>query len=612
VNGLAGICAPSSAPELRGALDRALRSEAHRGGEHGTLVFLAGEETVALGGIGPSGRETPRDAPFASSCGRFALVYDGELYGEAPFGGRRAGRSTAELLVELYRESGSDAFARLDGSFALALVDAAERRLLLARDHLGTRPLYWHACARGLFFASEIKAILAGSGGRFAPNARIAGAFLAQTVLDAEEETFFSGIRSVRAGHCLTFDLTRPAAPPHAVRYFSIDGAVSDPEPTPAGLRRIRETFDDAVRIRLHGGERVAVMLSGGVDSSSVAAVASRSLEPGQRLCLLSGESSEARYRDPLLDLMAARLGREPSRVALGVDAKDALERLSSAIFQNDEPVRSFITVTELELKRAARELGVTSLLSGLGADEVFAGNLIHWVLYVQSLVRARRWPRAAREVASAVLSRTIRPRLRRRVLKRYFPSLAKQPVDVRGPLLRDATFRYDLGLGPGGFLDRQLADVERFSLPSLLHFDDRTSAAFGLATRLPYLDHRLVRLVAPLPPEWKLRDGYTKWLLRKMMGDDLPREVAFRKVKQGTSDAYGQWLKNDMRRPIERLFAGELAAARTGLLDPIGVRLQYEVYRAQGPDSGAVSAQDVFNTIAIELWARRFAESLD
>ncbi len=110
---------------------------------------------------------------------------------------------------------------------------------------------------------------------------------------------------------------------------------------------------------------------------------------------------------------------------------------------------------------------------------------------------------------------------------------------------------------------------------------------------------------------DWKLRDGFTKWLLRSSIGRDLPAAVAWRKVKQGAVDAYGEWLKRDLRAPLEALFRGDLVAVDLGILDRQGVRQQYEAFCRQRPDAGFISAQDIFNTVALELWSRRFASHL-
>ena len=549
-----------------------------------------------------------------SSCGRYALLLDGEVHNEDELRSAAAAAGMASrgdsAVLEALIALGAEALAKCNGAWSLAFVDRHQKQLLLARDHLGIRPLYLYQDGP-LWFASEIKAIVRGSGDRFECEPSVVARYLQQTLLDAQPETFFAGITALPAGSAARVDLAGEVpSSPVVEAFWSLPDGDSFEGDLERRVAAIRERCEDAVRLRT-GGDPLGVMLSGGVDSSSISAMALQSVGAGRDLQLVSGVSADARFYDPLLDVMCAHLGREPNKIPLEIRAEDALDRLAEVVRQNDEPVRSFITVTEYRLKEASRELGVPVLLSGLGADEVFSGNLLHKVFLVQSLLRAGKWWKASRVIAAVLRRKTIRPRFRQRVQKRYFPSLDREKHDVRGSALPSDGARLDVSLGQGSCQDRLLEDITRFSLPSLLHFDHRTSTAFGLQTRMPYLDHRLVELVAPAAPEVKLRSGYTKWLLRESMQPHLPREVAWRVVKQGGTDAHGEWLKHDMRGPISGLLAGDLASADLGLLDADALRARYRAFCAQPPDKGSISSQDVFNPIAIELWARAFASHL-
>ena len=226
--------------------------------------------------------------------------------------------------------------------------------------------------------------------------------------------------------------------------------------------------------------------------------------------------------------------------------------------------------------------------------------------------MREGRWLAAARAAAEIARHRTIRPRFRIAFQKRYFPALDRTRIDVAGRALASRPPRVELGLGRAGAHARLLAEITRLSLPAVLHYDDRTSSAFGLESRHARLDAPLVELVAPMAPGEKLRGGYPKWLLRKAVEPLLPREVAWQKVRQsGGRDEYGDWLKRDLRPYIEKLIAGGLASAELGLLDRGAVRRHYAAYCAQPSGVGAISPHDVFAWLAIETWARRFESHL-
>ena len=617
MTGIAGVLGPpGSAPE---SLDRMLSAQVHRG--PGGHVGWTGRVRDALAALGQNNRvgaplQEAGGLPFVSPSGRYVLVLDGQIYNapelRAELGIGFRTQADAELIVEALAVWGRSALARMNGEWALALLDREAATLLLARDPLGVKPLYVHLAGDALYFASEIKAILCGLGARFPFHPRVVGCFLEQTLLDAQPETFFEGVIRIPPAHAISVAVPARRTLPEPERYWSIPEQAASFASEAERAEAVRALLLDAVRIRASGDAKLGVLLSGGVDSSSVAAALRATRGSLDGIPVLSGVSAEAEYNDPLLDAMASHLACRPRRIPLGVPVERALEQLETVIWFDDEPVRSFVTVTEHRLKQVASQIGVTTLLSGLGADEVFCGHAIHLALQVQALLGARQWREASREVAAILWRRTLRPRFRRRGLKRYFPALlGTRGVDVRGPALRDDSLRHDLGLGPRTFLERQLADIDRLSLPALLHFDDRTGAAFGVETRLPYLDPRLVSLLAPMPPEWKLRGGTTKWMLRKAMDPLLPAAVAWQRVKQGAVDAYGEWLKKEMRGPIEALLASEFVSERLGILDRRSVALRYSSFCAQPADSGSVSNQDVFNPIAVELWARRFAAHL-
>jgi asparagine synthase (glutamine-hydrolysing) len=132
-------------------------------------------------------------------------------------------------------------------------------------------------------------------------------------------------------------------------------------------------------------------------------------------------------------------------------------------------------------------------------------------------------------------------------------------------------------------------------------------SMALSREIRLPFLDHRVVSLLLPLAPQWKLRDGWSKWVFRKAMEPDLPPEITWRKDKQGFDNPQSQWLRRELRSDVETLLGGELLTARAGFIDAARLRQRYTAYRRQGSDRGAMSFKDIFNPLALEIWARRF-----
>ena len=260
--------------------------------------------------------------PMFSPDRKHAIVYNGEIYNYLELraelegmGVRFRTSSDTEVVLWALMTWGEQAPARFNGMWALAWTDLSSEKLMLSRDRFGVKPLYLHRGRDGLFFASEIKALLAGTGGRFAINTEAAGRFIQQSLLDVSSETFFSGIEALPAGHNLLLDLQDRAAlnRPEAKRYWfppAQDETID--YPLAKRIQAVGDLFEDAVRIRLRSDVPVGVLLSGGVDSSSIASVMRRVLGSGGDVHAISAVSDNSDFDEaPYITEMERYLGRE-------------------------------------------------------------------------------------------------------------------------------------------------------------------------------------------------------------------------------------------------------------------------------------------------------------
>src|SRR5262249_41176349 len=245
---------------------------------------------------------------------------------------------------------------------------------------------------------SEIKAILIGSEKTFRLNTSVVARYLEQSLRDAQDETFFEGIESVPAGLTLTIRLDGASNDTVARRYWSIPiqdgfrGNASD------RLTAIRSTFIDAVKLRLRSDVPVGVLLSGGVDSSAIAAAMNSVMKGSDAVKLISVVSDGGRHDEsPFVDRVARHLRRDAHKVVFDVKAKDFLPAMEDLSWFNDEPVGSLATLAYFRLMERAKELGVTVILSGQGADELLCGYSKYLGFYLQTLVRSGRWFKAGR-----------------------------------------------------------------------------------------------------------------------------------------------------------------------------------------------------------------------
>jgi asparagine synthase (glutamine-hydrolysing) len=620
--GIAGILSTDPDQPLDAALRKMVRVQVHRGpdgqgcwfGRVGPTRLALGSVRLAIQDLSDAGRQ-----PMATPSGRQVLVYNGEVYNylELRRDLERLGvefRSHCDTEVVLYalKVWGLGAFERFNGMWGLAWLDQDTGELRLARDRLGIKPLYWHRSNGQLLFASEIKAILAASDHRFAINRAVAGRYLLQSQIDAQEQTFFAGIEAVPPGCCAQFDLRGPASLKPTVNQYWSPPQVQGDGPPPS-LEDVRETFMDSVRLRLRSDVPVGVLLSGGLDSSAIAVATQQATGRCADLHLLSVVSDEPGYsEDVFIDRMAAHLGTAARLSRVRMTATDAFELLPRAIRFNDEPLGSLANVAHYTLMQRAQELGVTVILSGQGADELLCGYLKYWGFYLQSLYQRGRWLTALKVLGDLIRQGTPLRQFRMSDAKRYLPRVLRpREIDIRGPRLKEMEPSLANGLGPGGVVGRQLADLSQFSVPALLHWEDRMSMACAREIRVPYLDYRLVTMLLPLAPEWKLRNGWSKWIFRKAMEPYLPREITWRKDKQGWVTPQSLWFKGELQSRVSALIAGELLSSAAGLVDQAALQRRFAAYCRQPADRGGISYKDIFNPIALEIWMRQYESVL-
>ena len=623
--GIAGSLSLTGDATLVERLSRMVRVQSHRGPDgEGTWCGRVGRAHIALASVRLAILDLS-DAglqPMLSPSGRQVLVYNGEIYNYRELraelqglGAKFRTQCDTEVVLQALAVWGESAFARFNGMWALAWLDQDAGLLVLSRDRFGIKPLYWHRSADHVLFASEIKGILAGSDRRFAIDRTAVGRFLLQSQLDAQQQTFFQGIEALPPGQVVRINLRHPGGlVPSGRPYWTPPAEETFRDGTAPSLEAVRETFVDSVRLRLRSDVPVGVLLSGGVDSSAMAAAMRGVLGPESGLQALSIVSDDPRYsEEPFIARMALHLGADAHTSRVRFTAAEAFGLLDQVIWCNDEPVNCFSPVAHYLLMQRARELGVTVILCGQGADELLCGYLKYWGFYLESLVRAGRWGTALKVMSEVAARGTVLPHLRVNEAKRYLPQrLRPKEIDIRGPRLAGNDFLVDIRLGGGGVVQRQLADLDRFSLPALLHYEDRLSMALSREIRLPYLDDRLVDLLLPLAPRWKMRHGWSKWVFRKAMERDLPAEIAWRRDKQGFSNPQSEWLKTDLRPQVDALLREDMLTAAHGLVNQDALRRRYAAYCRSATDRGVISFKDVFNPIALEIWARRFEEFLD
>lgn len=555
--------------------------------------------------------------PMAAADGQSWIIYNGEVYNYLEIRAEleQAGlqfHSTSDtevILAALQYWGPEKALPKFNGMWAFAYLDGLHNRLILSRDRVGVKPLYYFFSERQLYFASEIKTILTMVGGRFSLNYQVIGKYLLQSLLETDNQTFFAGIAKVPAAHLVEIDLASPSLSLTFKPYWRLHFAEPPNDAGEGILKEVQDLFFDAVRLRLRSDVPLGILLSGGVDSSAIAVAMQQVLGPGANLNLLSAVSRDHRFDESqYIDIVARRLDQPVHKVMLDFQPSQAFDYLEKVCWFNDEPVYSFAVVSQYLLMQKAKELGITVVLSGQGGDELLCGYKKYLGFYIQSLLRQGHIPTALKTFWSFWRQDTVLGQFSMMEAKRYLPSfLRPQELNIAGEKLKD--FQPEtLGLSNNMTLqERQALDYQRFSIPILTHFEDRMSMAWARELREPFLDYRLIEKIIPLPPRYKLRHGWTKYIFRQAMAPFLPPEITWRKDKQGFVNPQSEWLKHELRPGVLDYFGQDSLMFKLGLVNHDNLRQKYCAYCQQSALKGNIWLIDIFNPLALEIWLRKF-----
>ena len=565
--------------------------------------------------------------PMAS--GQSVIVFNGEIYNYVELRAELIGRgrtfrttSDTEVILQLYEEYGPECVRRLNGMFAFLLWDRARGQIVAARDHFGIKPLYVHATAARLLFASEIKALLAHPEVRAEPDMEAVQEYLTfQYVLG--ERTMFAGIHKVLPGEYHVADLATGTY--RTVRYWEPRFGIDHRYTESYWLEQVQWLLADAVRLQMRSDVPVGTYLSGGLDSSLVTALAARS-GPG-RLQTFTGRFAEGPEFDESgwARQVSDRYGTE-MHVVTPTEAEfvDTLPRL---IYHMDEPVAGPGLFPQYIVSRhAARHVKV--VLGGQGGDEIFGGYARYLVAYFEQAIKGAIYE-SNEEGEHIVSLQSILPNLPS--LQQYAPMMQQfwrsglfEEMDRRYFRLIDRSGGAISLLAPS-FRASYRSEVifERFravfnhpdtqsyynrmthydmvtNLPALLQVEDRVTMASSLESRVPLLDHRLADLMGSLPPVMKFKGGELKYLLKKAIGDLLPDPVLHRKDKMGFPVPLHLWARGSAHDFFADILLSKRCRER-GLLD-VGEVEKLMAYE------GAFSRR-LWGLLNLELWFREFID---
>jgi asparagine synthase (glutamine-hydrolysing) len=555
------------------------------------VTLALGHRRLAIVDLTPGGHQ-----PMCTPDRRYWIVYNGEIYNHIELraelealGHRFHSHSDTEVVLAAYASWGAQCLHRFNGMWAFAICDTERQELFLARDRFGIKPLYYWVAPNGTFcFASEIKQFTAFPGWSALLNPKTGYDFLVWGMVDHTDQTLFSRVHQLCAGHYLRCTGARTRTDSegrvestkwYELREEPFTGSFDD------AAHAFAERFTDAVNLHMRADVAVGSCLSGGLDSSSIVCVMNRLLrEQGadqlQRsfsACADDKRVDERQWIDEVVQATGVQAHYVYPELGKLFQASPAIT------WHQDEPFGSTSTFAQWNVFRLAADNGVKVMLDGQGADEQLAGYHPYFGARFATLLRTGRLLQLWQEIrqtkrahgyselqAMMYMADKVLPEVIKQPLRAYAGRTYSRPpwlnidalgVEPSNPLTRS-------GIEMNSILSMSRAQLTTNSLRMLLHWEDRSSMAHSVESRVPFLDYRLVEFVLGLPDDYKLSGGVTKRVLRAGMSGVLPVRIRDRMDKIGFATSEEIW----MRRDAPELFRQKMRHAvdvSKGLLGP-------------------------------------------
>jgi asparagine synthase (glutamine-hydrolysing) len=627
--GIIGICGVASTPKIH----EAVAAIGHRGPDgHG--VYHDHDNGVSLGhtrlsiiDLSPTGSQ-----PMSSEDGSIVLTYNGEIYNYRELrqelvssGSAFRGTSDTEVLLNLYLRYGDALLSKLNGMFAFAIWDKRKRALLVARDEMGVKPLYFAQKPGEFVFGSELKAILQVPGISRTVNAPAVRDTLTY-LWTPSPRTMLHGVAKLEPGHAMWI---REATIQKKWRW----AALLTETPLTSLSRQeailaVREATELAVQRQLVSDVPVGAFLSGGVDSSAVVACARARMGASRMQCFTiaidkqldrsEGFSSDVEYAR----LMARDLDVELHEIPASESITDELPRM---IWHLEEPQGDLAPLNVLLISRMAREAGIKVLLSGAGGDDIFSGYRRHtaliadkWLSHIPDVIREMVASSATYLPAGLPQARRLRKGLAslrfrgNQRIAQLFEWLERGWVDrLIAPDFREASVQENSLEQSLDELPETVAPLNKmlylecrhFLADHNLNYTDKMSMATGVEVRVPLLDRDLVRLAFSLPPEYKQKGREGKWVFREAMRPLLPPQI-FNRPKTGFGLPLRYWLRGPLA-PLMRDTLSPEALKRRGIFDSNAVQALIKANSTGQIDA----AYPILSIMCTELWCRAFID---
>jgi asparagine synthase (glutamine-hydrolysing) len=591
---------------------------------------MFGHRRLSILDLSPGGHQ-----PKFSDDGSMVLIFNGEIYNYIELrheleqhGVVFRTRSDTEVLLKAYEYWGVGAFARFNGMWAFTLWDGRKRKLIACRDRFGVKPLYYAVVDGTWILASEIKALLAYPGAFRGFRDENIERFVLDNAVDGDDSTMFRDIWALSPGTYL--ELGSDGASHRRYWTLTVDGR-HEGQSADALVERYRELLNDSVRLRVRSDVPIATMLSGGLDSTSITALICE-----QRAGRDGSDSGQAQSglssfhhtftacwpgwrgsEEAEVDAFCENRGLESHKIYL--TSAGMRDVIGKAVYHLDEPFANPTSLVQYLLMDQARAHGIKVVLNGHGSDEALGGYSRFVPPFLAQLLLSAR---PITFVKNYRLFRQNMPMTNRQIAERFIAGLGQRVGRDSATKRISAADAGEEGIRCVPY-SRRAEDITGFdrltplgsdlwevfatrTLPKWLRMEDRMSMAHSIESRLPFLDYRLVEMAFNLPDDMKLRNGYTKFVLREAMKGRLPTSIVEDRRKRRFSSPYGPWLRQDWRPLLEDSLGSKCRLQSH--MDTVSLRTRLDQFL--GGNGRALDEETIWRALSTELFLDTFSDA--
>ncbi len=486
--------------------------------------------------------------PLFSSDRKFAIIFNGEIYNyielrkeleEASH--KFETHSDTEVIIESYRKYGPECVNRFNGMWAFAILDFENNAIFCSRDRFGVKPFYYQKTANDFIFASEIKQFWP-AGVKREINENVIGDFLNQSVINHTEETLFKDIFQLMPGHNLFVRFNENEITSFEIKKFwklEVNQSLAIKNFDEAKEKYLA-LLNESINLRFRSDVPVGACLSGGLDSSTIVSLASNSQKEGiitfSSIFEKNPKFDEKEFMDMVFDKY-----KSIKPYFCSTSSNQIIHEIDNLIWHQDEPFPTFSILAQWNVMKLVKENGVIVLLDGQGGDEFLGGYRKYYAFYLKECLQNGNFAKFFTG-AYYLLKNTEFNFFNAEGIRRYLGlKLSADVLSKKGKQLKESA---RIGLESaknlkGKFLD----DIEKFSIPPLLRYEDRNSMAFSIESRVPFLDYKLASFIISQPNDYIISKGFTKYILREATKGILPEKIRIRINKLGFATPQSEWM---------------------------------------------------------------------